>query len=71
MHALNQVHLPSDPCFSGNLFNIFLALIPFSNPVAGISFCLICSFSWQMNQLAAFLVTWLQRKIKGVQFFFS
>lgn len=66
--CFEQVHLPSDPGFSKKPFNIFLALIPFSNPVSGISFCLICSFSWQVNQYATFLVTQLQRKIK---FFFS
>ena len=68
--CFEQVHLPSDPRFSRNLFNILLALLPFSNPVSGISFCLRCSFSWQMNQPAAFLVTWFQREIKGIQFFF-
>lgn len=69
--CFEQVHLPSDPCFSRKLFNIFLALIPSSNPVSGISFCLLCSFSWQMNQPAAFFL-WhdFKGKSKESNFFF-
>ena len=66
-----QVHLPSDLCFSRKLFNIFLVFIPFSNPVSGISLCLLCSFSWQMNQVATlFLQDEFKGKSKESSFFF-